>query len=187
MPVLAAEPDQFPEDLFADERPPHAGERLWWVLHTRPRQEKSLARVLHEAKIPFYLPVIPRQLQVRGRRLTAHIPLFPGYVFLLGDRNERHKALTTHRVVRTLDVPEPERLWEDLRQIRRLIDTGAPIMPEDRLAPGMLVEIRRGPLAGIKGRIIRTATGRRFVVQIDFIQRGASVLLDGLDVALAEP
>jgi hypothetical protein len=37
--------------------------------------------------------------------------------------------------------------------------------------------------SGLKGRIKRTASGRRFVVQVDFIQQGASVLLD--DFALA--
>jgi hypothetical protein len=44
---------------------------------------------------------------------------------------------------------------------------------------GATVEIRHGALAGLKGKIIRAASGNRFVVQIDFIQQGASVLLDG--------
>jgi transcription antitermination factor NusG len=42
----------------------------------------------------------------------------------------------------------------------------------------MMVEITSGPLAGLRGRILRSASGQRFVVQIDFIQRGASVELD---------
>ena len=32
---------------------------------------------------------------------------------------------------------------------------------------------RSGPLAGLKGKILRTASGRRFVVEVDFIQQGA--------------
>jgi transcription antitermination factor NusG len=131
-----------------------------------------------DAQVPFYLPLIPRRLLVRGRVMTSHIPLFPGYFFLLGNREERIKALATRRVVNNLEVKDQVGLWRDLRQVWTLISTGAPVTPEDRLAPGMMVEIRNGPLAGLRGTILRTASGRRFVVQVDFIQRGASVLLD---------
>jgi transcriptional antiterminator RfaH len=178
MPVLPAEPGLFPEDLFNEPSVREPAGRLWWVLHTKPRQEKSLARYLYERQMSFYLPQIQRRWRLRNRPMTSHVPLFPSYVFLLADREERVTALTTNRVVRTLEVADQAQLWHDLRQVQRLIISGAPITPEDRLVPGATVEIRSGPLAGLKGKILRTATGRRFVVQVDFIQRGASVLLD---------
>jgi transcriptional antiterminator RfaH len=178
MPILPAEVGVYPEGLL--EQPPEACApgRVWWVLHTRPRQEKSLARQLLEARVSFYLPLIPRRLLLRGRRLTSHVPLFAGYVFLHADRDERIQALATRRVVRSLEVGDQEALWRDLRQVHRLLATGVPITPEDRLAPGVLVEVRSGPLAGLRGKVLRTASGRRFLVQVDFIQRGASVLMD---------
>ena len=40
------------------------------------------------------------------------------------------------------------------------------------------MEITTGPLAGLCGTVVRTASGRRFVVRVDFIQQGASVLLE---------
>jgi transcription antitermination factor NusG len=180
MPILPPEPAVFPEGLF-DEADPSTG-RAWWVLHTRPRQEKSLARQLHEKGIPFYLPLISRRLRFRGRVLTSRVPLFGGYVFLQADPDERLAALATKRVAQALPVADQVGLWHDLRQVYRLIAAGAPVTPEERLAPGMAVEIREGPLAGLKGKIIRTASGRRFLVQVDFIQRGASVLLDDLSL-----
>jgi len=157
--------------------------RYWWVIHTKPRQEKSLARALYGGKVPFYLPLISRTRRVRGSRITSYLPLFPGYVFLLGDREERLKALAMSPVVRSLEVVGQDRLWHDLIQIHSLIESGAPITPEDQLAPGALVEICSGPLAGLKGTILDTASGRRFIVQVDFIQRGASVLLDEFSLA----
>jgi transcription antitermination factor NusG len=178
MPLLAAEPNIFPPTLLVSPAEQSNPECQWLVLHTKPRQEKSLARQLLEVQIPFYLPIIQRRLLVRGRRLTSHVPLFPGYVFLLGNSDQRVAALTTNRVVRTLPVGNQEGLWRDLKQVQQLITSGAPITPEDRLVPGAAVEIRTGPLAGLKGKILRTASGRRFVVEVDFIQRGASVLLD---------
>jgi transcriptional antiterminator RfaH len=177
MPVLAAEPNIYPAQLL-ESLPSADGDQAWWVLHTRPRQEKSLARQLFEREVPFYLPLSARRLRLRGRVMTSHLPLFPGYVFLCGDRDQRLAALTTNRVVRSLPVTDQPRLWRDLAQVYRLIASGAPITPEERLAPGALVEIRSGPLAGLKGKIVRHASGHRFVVEVDFIQRGASVLLD---------
>jgi transcriptional antiterminator RfaH len=178
MPLLAAEPNLYPAELLDVVAPPMLPDNEWYVLHTRPRQEKALARQLLEHQTPFYLPTVPRRLRLRGRTLTSFVPLFPGYLFLLADRDQRVTALTTNRVVRTLPVGNQDNLWRDLRQVHQLIATGAPITPEDRLVPGAIVEITAGPLAGLKGKIIKSASHRRFVVEVDFIQRGASVLLD---------
>src|SRR5262249_10144429 len=90
---------------------------------------------------------------------------------------ERLRSFETKCVVRSLPVSDQDRLWHDLGQVERLIASGAPVDPESRLVPGKLVEIRSGPLFGLKGTILREASGNRFVVQVDFIQRGASVLL----------
>jgi transcription antitermination factor NusG len=173
--MLPAEPTCFPPTLFA-EADARAG-RAWWVLHTKPRQEKALARQLAKVRIPHFLPTVTRRNLIRNRVLCSHVPLFPGYVFLLADEAERLRSLETRCVVRALSVPDQEGLWHDLGQVERLIASGAPIDPAPGLTPGAWVEIRTGALAGLKGKILREATGHRFVVQVDFIQRGASVLL----------
>ncbi|OAI51184.1 hypothetical protein AYO44_17220 [Planctomycetaceae bacterium SCGC AG-212-F19] len=178
MPILPAEPGLYPATLFTEPGALSGSSRSWRVFHTKPRQEKALARELHDTELPFYLPLIARPRLVRGRRLTAYVPLFPGYCFALADETERIRALATHRVVRSIEVPDQAKLWADLRQIQQLIDSGAPITPEGQLGPGTLVEIRTGPLAGLRGVIISRANQQRFVVRVDFIQRGASVDLD---------
>lgn len=187
MPLLPAEPGLYPEKLFEQPEEFDRAGRVWWVLHTRPRQEKSLARQLHELQIPFYLPLIRKRHTLRGRLLTSHVPLFGGYVFLLGSREERLAAFTTRRIVQTLEVGDQAGLWNDLHQVYRLIASGAPVTPEDKLAPGMEVEIKSGPLAGLRGRILRTASGQRFVIQVNFIQRGASVLMDDFNLVKVDP
>jgi len=177
MPILPAEPDRFPASLF-DPHDADAAPRDWWVLHTKPRQEKALARHLSAAAVPYYLPCIARRTRIRGRVFTAQVPLFTSYLFLLADRTERISALSTDRVVHAIEVHDQPKLWTDLRQIEQLIATGAPVTPEAQLAPGTPVEITSGPLEGLQGIIVRSASGRRFVVRVDFIQQGASVLLE---------
>jgi transcription antitermination factor NusG len=177
MPILPAEPDRFPATLF-DEPPAAAQPRCWWVMHTKPRQEKALARHLTAAAVPYYLPCVPRRNRIRGRVMTSQVPLFTGYLFLLADRAERVSALASDRVVHSLEVHDQAGLWADLTQIERLIRTGAPVTAEAQLVPGTPVEISSGPLEGLRGTIVRSASGRRFVVRVDFIHQGASVLLE---------
>jgi len=178
VPILPAEPDRYPVRLFDGATDEHESGRAWFVLHTRPRQEKSLARHLHAAAVPYYLPAIPRRRRFSTRVLTAHMPLFPGYLFLLADREERQSALSSNRVAHAIEVHDQARLWDDLQQIHRLLGAGVPVATESRIAPGTPVEITTGPLAGLCGTVVRTASGRRFVVRVDFIHQGASVMLE---------
>lgn len=178
MPILAAEPDHFPNGLFESESATDSHERRWWALHTKPRQEKSLARWLSAARMTYYLPTYERRNRIRGRVLSSRVPLFPGYLFLHADRAARIDALSTNRVVRSIEVGDQDELWNDLRQVHRLINSGLPIAPETRLIPGMQVEVIQGPLTGMRGTVCRSASGNRFIVHVDFIQQGASVLLD---------
>jgi transcription antitermination factor NusG len=178
VPILPPEPDRFPAGLFDEPAEDGTAGRTWFVLHTRPRQEKSLARHLHAARIHYYLPAVPRRRRLRTRVLTAHMPLFPGYLFLRADREERQAALMSNRVAHAIEVHDQVRLWDDLRQVDRLVGTRFPVSAESQLAPGTPVEITTGPLAGLCGTVVRTASGRRFVVRVDFIHQGASILLE---------
>jgi transcription antitermination factor NusG len=180
MPILPAQTSVFPDDLFALPDPAHAVAAEWRVLHTKPRQEKRLACELVQKEIPFYLPLIAHERRFRGRIMKSQLPLFDGYLFLRSNRDAYHEAMATHRVVRGLTVPDQERLWGDLRRIFGLISSGLPVTPEPCLLPGQLVEIASGPLAGFRGRVVRSASRRRFVVEVDFIRRGASVLCDAM-------
>src|SRR4051794_18152545 len=100
MPVLSPEVALFPETLLDDPVSDRPDDGVWWVFHTKPRQEKSLARDLCDRQLSFYLPLINRSSVVRGRVVTARIPLFPGYLFLLASDAQRIAALATRRVVR---------------------------------------------------------------------------------------
>jgi len=109
--------------------------------------------------------------------------LFSGYLFLKADREQTSDLLRLRQVASIQSVVDQERLNSELKQVHDLIALGAPLTAVDRLAPGMNVDICQGPMRGLRGRIVNTATGRRFVVSIDFIGKGVSVVLD--DVMLA--
>lgn len=177
MPILCSEPAIYPEALFDGDSCTDGAQ--WRVLHTKPRQEKALARALLGHGISFFLPLFTKETRIRNKDIPSHNPLFPGYLFLLADREGLVQALSTQRVARPLEVANQEQIWGDLRQIHQLLQTGQLITPEPVLVPGTRVEICSGPLMGMRGEILKTASGNRFLVKVNFIQRGASVLLEG--------
>ena len=77
-----------------------------------------------------------------------------------------------------LPVPDPHRLCFELRQLRRLIAAGAPLALERQLANGMRVRVRSGSLIGVEGIVIRRRGQTRLLVAVDFLQQGASMLID---------
>src|SRR5438105_15606394 len=93
MPLLPMEPSLYPDDLFAGPAVAPDGAERWWVLHTRPRAEKALARKILARRLPFFLPLHHRQWRSKGRLQSSYLPLFPGYVFLRGDDDARVLAL----------------------------------------------------------------------------------------------
>ena len=182
VPILGAEPTISPLDLL--ESWDASGEdRRWWAVYTRSRREKDLIRRLLPHGVGFYLPLVPtRRKSSVGRIRVSHLPLFSNYVFLCGAADDRRRALETNCVSRILDVTEPQRLVTDLRRLRDLIQTGRPVTLEQSLQPGDRVRVRSGPLRGREGMLVERRGERRLVVAVNFLQQGASVLLDDCDV-----
>jgi transcriptional antiterminator RfaH len=175
MPILKAEPDCFPADLLerVDEQTP------WWVCYTRSRQEKQLMRMLHQAGVSHYAPVISRRYKSpAGRVRQSFLPLFANYVFVHGDEMARYQAVCSGCVSSTIPVSDPAQFAADLRQIQLLIQTGAPLSPEARIEPGDLVRIRSGQFAGFEGRVVRRHQQTVLIVEVRFMNQGASVALD---------
>jgi transcriptional antiterminator RfaH len=178
MPILPLEPFVFPDGLLRGPTPSGEGPERWWVLHTRPRAEKVLARKCVQRGLSFFLPQYERAWRSRGRLLRSHLPLFPGYLFLHGDDQSRLHALETNLVVRWLPVPDQRQLHLDLSRVHHLITSEAALTPEERLVPGTPVEIRHGPLAGLQGTVLRRGKSLRVFVEVQFLQRGVSVEIE---------
>lgn len=204
MPILAYEPMIHPANLL-DLPEPSAATQLecaepdiahtppkpakWFVAHTKPRQEKALARFLFTHDIGYFCPQSTQTPSNAHRRPTSWIPLFTGYVFVHANEAGRVEALQSNRIATCLQVTHQTQLTEDLRRVKRLVESGLPLFPEESLAPGKRVRIAHGPLAGLHGTIEARPGRCRFIVTVDFIRKGVSVELDArvLEPAGPEP
>jgi transcription antitermination factor NusG len=77
-----------------------------------------------------------------------------------------------------MPVADPTQLVGDLRQIRNLILTEAPLSPEKRLEPGQNVRVKTGIFKGFEGTILRRENEIRLLISVRYMGRGASVALD---------
>jgi transcription antitermination factor NusG len=182
MPILPSEPDVYPSNLWDSPFEEDTGD-FWWCLHTKPRQEKATARYLHNRGIRYYLPLVWHEKNTpAGRKICSQLPLFPGYLFLYGNAEERVAALKGNSLVRVLEVTDQVSLVRDLRQINQMMMSGLTIVPEPSHPVGSLVRITTGPLSGITGTVVRRGQNSRLVAMVKFLGSGATVKLQDWQV-----
>jgi transcription antitermination factor NusG len=66
--------------------------------------------------------------------------------------------------------------------VYRLVCSGQPLLPEERLQPGTPVELVAGALTGLRGKVIRRGKQLRLVVEVELLQRGVSVEIESQQV-----
>ena len=188
MPILPAEPDMYPESLWDEISRHHHSGRRWRCLHTKPRQEKAIARELRLARVPFYLPQVIREARTpSGRKTTTVLPLFTSYLFLFSDEVERLVALKGNRLAQILEIADQVELFSDLRQIHAMTHSGLAITAEPRVPVGSKIRIASGPLLGLIGTVYRRGKQDHFVASINILGQGAAVALEDWQVEVLHP
>ena len=171
MPILHKECEIFPDDLF--DLPTAAAP--WEVAHLRSRQEKTVARLLLEARKPFYLPQTKHIEKRSGRTFVSHLPLFPGYIFLRRVEGLRQTLWRTRAVASMLEVSDQAQLTADLLQIRQLQTRGAVLTPVTDLIVGDAVRVRDGVFSGYTGIVMEERGALRLIVSVAMLKKLVAV------------
>ena len=151
---------------------------LWWVAHTKSRNEKALAQDLIRKDINYFLPMNWKVHRRKGRKIRSLLPLFSGYLFFCGEEKQRIDLLRTNRVANLIEVRDQKRLLEELLQIERALRAGASLAPHKYLKAGQRCRVITGPLADLEGIVVKTKTVIRLVLQIDMLGQATSVEID---------
>jgi transcription antitermination factor NusG len=171
MPILRKESDIFPDDLF--DLP--TADAPWEIAQLRSRQEKSVARLLLEAEMPFYLPQVKNTNKRSGRTFVSHLPLFPGYIFLRRVEGLRQALWRTRAVANMIGVSEQAQLTAELQQIQQLHASGAVLTPREELARGDAVLIKKGVFSGYSGIVVERRGSLRLIVSVSILKKSVAV------------
>jgi len=164
---------------------PSAG---WYAIYTRCHHEFTIRSQLQKKSIENFFPCVTRWSRRKDRKLKIQVPLFPSYIFvkICFTPYNALEVLKINGVVRFLgesnqrpvDIPDIQ-----IESLKTVIASGEQILPFAYLRVGQRVRVRRGPLEGCEGLLVRMNTGKdRLVISLELLQRSVSVELDAADV-----
>jgi len=156
----------------------------WHALYTRARFEKKVDFLLKQKGLESYLPLQNVVRQWSDRKKTVEMPLFSCYVFVHIPQRQHELAVQTYGVVRMVGFNGRPSviLDEEIEAIRRVLKEVPVVEPVAYLRSGRRVEIVRGPLMGLRGRLVEMRGSHRFIIAIEEIQQALSIEIDISDV-----
>ncbi|MBO9536979.1 transcription/translation regulatory transformer protein RfaH [Herbaspirillum sp.] len=148
----------------------------WYLVHTKPKQEKCALQNLEQQGYQCYLPML-REEKVRHENICiVENPLFPRYLFVrlgLGPTAKSWQPIRSTKGVSRLVTfgTEPARIDDGLIEGLRAQESAHNTHPLSLFAQGQSVRLTRGAFAGIEG-IYQMADGeRRAMVLIEFLSK----------------
>ncbi len=171
-------------DLERAQLPIEFVEPRWYVAHTSANHEKRVTQQLLERSVEHFLPLYDSVRRWKDRRMKLQVPLFPGYVFVRLPLRDRLKVLQIPGVARLISFNgQPAALPDnEIEALRAGLAAQLRAEPHPYLTVGRRVRVRRGPLEGVEGILIRKKNAYRVVLSLDVIMRSASVEVDASDL-----
>ncbi|MBI5330506.1 MAG: transcription/translation regulatory transformer protein RfaH [Betaproteobacteria bacterium] len=154
----------------------------WYLVHTKPRQERRAFENLERQGYECYLPTIAAEKLRRGEISVIDEPLFPRYLFIrLGDQRSSMGWLpvrSTKGVSRLVTFGvEPARVEEELVGALRARSVLAAQHPQELFTPGERLRISEGPFAGLDAIYQMTDGERRVMVLIELLSKPVKLTL----------
>jgi transcriptional antiterminator RfaH len=152
----------------------------WYLVHTKPRQEKCALKNLQRQGFQCYLPTLPSEKLRQGALTVKDGPLFPRYLFIRlgqGDSAPSWAPIrSTKGVSRLVSFgAEPAKVADSLVEALRVHEASVQTEPERLFKPGESVRLTEAPFAGIEG-VYQMADGeRRVMVLIELLSKQVRV------------
>jgi transcription antitermination factor NusG len=152
----------------------------WYLIYTRPQQEKKLASRLSQLQIRHFLPTAKSVRQWHDRKKIVYAPVFPSYLFVhLESSNEFYQALELDGACYYIKFDNkpaiiPQHLID---KIRLLTSEGEDVqVSHGYFSPGQSLIIEQGALAGLTGEVVQYNGKRKILVRINLLN--SNILAD---------
>lgn len=165
-------------------------DRNWYALYIKSRHEFIAESELRRKEINTFLPFIKIVRQWKDRKKLIDFPIFPGYLFVsIYARPEEYlNVLKTRGAVRLLSTKAgwPTQVSPDeINSLKLIIESGQSVDIYPQLREGTPVRVRRGPLTGAAGLIVKKLDQYIFVVNVDILGRSVGVKIYADDIESA--
>lgn len=162
-------------------------DKNWYLVYTKPRQERVARTHLLRQGYEAYLPLIRELRRRQGRRLPIVGPMFPRYLFVrLDTRTDNWAPIrSTVGVVSLVRFGgEPARVPDDLIALlqEREDGEGLQILPPETFRAGTRVRVTAGALAGYEGIFLASSGRQRVVILLDLLGRHTRAVVSRRDL-----
>ena len=166
--------------------------QAWYLLYSKPRQERLALENLVRQRYEAYLPLIRIRRRRSGRYVSVVEPMFPRYLFIrLSDRSDNwgpiRSTLGVSKLVRFGDLPArvPDGLVSALQAQED--ESGMQNLPAPELRPGDRVRIVDGVMAGYEGLFHAESGAERVVLLLDIAGKATRVQLSAGQIEPLSP
>ncbi len=172
-------------DIFNVTNSTNADDRHWYAVYTRSRHEKRAAQQIQSQLLDCFLPLYRVTRHWDHRKAAFDLPLFPGYLFVHMNRNDRVKVLTSPGVLYLVgNNGTPTVIEESQIEALRTVLSRRKATPAEYLTPGNRVLFSEGIFAGLEGTVIHNKGEIRVVVSVDTIMSSIAIEVDCAEVEL---
>lgn len=148
----------------------------WYLIHTKPRLEKTALENLERQNYRCYLPMLMAEKLRKGQLTLAQEPLFPRYLFIQLETGL--SALSWSPIRSTKGVSrlvsfgnEPAKVPDALVEALQSHEAVLQQQPVALFTKGERVQVTQGPFAGVEGIYQMTDGERRVMVLIELMSK----------------
>ncbi len=162
----------------------------WFALQVVHQHETRVASLLEYKGYERFCPTYKVTCRSGRRSHFAVRPLFPGYVFCKTTETCTGLICGTPGVIRFVSfggrvAPIPDC---EIEAVRRVISSDLDACPYvSSLEIGQKVQVRKGPLCGVIGRLICIKNRKRLLISVEIVMKGVVVDVDLNDIVPCEP
>jgi len=144
----------------------------WYVLYTKPRQEKKVADSLNASGIEAFCPLVIAVKQWSDRKKKVHIPLITSYVFVNIEEHEREAVFKVSGIVRYLfwlGKPAVVRAIE-IEALKHSLEGIVASFEVSAIQKDTIYKIPEGPFQGFEGIVknVNATTIQLLLVDLGF-------------------
>lgn len=162
--------------------------KKWFVLQTRPRNESVVQRQVQARNIETFLPQIEKIRIWSDRKKKIQEPLFPGYVFVYGNEDERVGAIsgTAGALKYVFFEGRPAEVSErEIMLIKDSLKEPEKISLEQmKISRGDEIVVTHGVFKGMKGRVNEFRGNYKLTVNLEELSFSFSIILSLGEVEL---
>jgi transcription antitermination factor NusG len=149
----------------------------WYAAYVKHQHERKVAESLRKKGLEVFLPEQKVVHRWKDRDKAIYVPLFPGYLFLHFNIQDKLQALNTPGIFFLLESAGRACpiSGDEIDAIRKALAGGFRIQPHPFVTSGDLVRITAGPLQGITGILTHIKNQYRVVLNVDALRKAVSV------------